>query len=91
MAEILIEYSGAYPNLCSGKLVATIDGKRWEFPDGCMSPGGSEWIDDNLDRHVEKGPWSISDWPQGFPEELKDELTAAVNENVTWGICGGCV
>ena len=91
MAEIKIEYDGAYPNLCSGKLIATIDGKRWEFPDYCMSPGGSVWFDDDWCEHVEQGPWSISDWPQGFPEELKGELVDAVNENVTWGNCGGCV
>jgi hypothetical protein len=91
MIEINIEYDGAYPNLCAGKLIATIDGRRWVFPDYCMSPGGSVSFDDDFNEHVTQGPWSISDWPKGFPEEMKEQLVEAVNENVTWGNCGGCV
>jgi len=91
VSEIIIEYDGAYPNLCSGKLIATIDGKRWEFPDYCMSPGGSVSFDEDWNAEVTQGEWSISDWPNDFPESLKSELVDAVNANVTWGNCGGCV
>lgn len=90
MADIKIDYNGAYPNLCSGKLIATIDGRKWVFPDYCMSPGGSVWFDDDWCKHVEQGPWSISGWPADFPKDLKAELTDAVNSQVTWGNCGGC-
>ena len=91
MSEIVIEYDGSYPNLCSGELVATIDGKRWEFPIYCMSPGGSIIFDDDGNENITQGPWSISSWPEGFPEGMKNELTDAVNSNVTWGNCGGCI
>jgi len=91
MSEILIEYNGEYPNLCSGKLIATIDGRRWIFPNYCMSPGGSVSFDSDWNEEVTQGPWSISDWPIGFPGNLKAELIDAVNDKVTWGNCGGCV
>jgi len=45
--NIKIDYDGAYPNLCSGKLTVTVEGseikranKVWSFPSHCMSPGG---------------------------------------------------
>jgi hypothetical protein len=31
--NILVEYNSAYPNLCAGKLIVTIDGKKWDFPE----------------------------------------------------------
>jgi hypothetical protein len=91
MAKITVEYNGSYPNLCSGQLVATIDGRRWVFPDHCMSPGGSVPFGDEWNEHVTQGPWSISEWPEGFPEDLQSELIEVVNGNVSWGNCGGCV
>lgn len=89
--KIKIEYSGGYPNLCSGILAVVVDGKRWRFPDYCLSSGGSVWFDDDWNEHVEEGPWSISEYPEGFPKELKDAVEEAVNEQVPHGCCGGCV
>lgn len=35
-----ISYDGAFPNLCSGTLVLKINGKRREFPSGCLISEG---------------------------------------------------
>ena len=86
-----IEYDGGYPNLCSGGLVVTIDGKRWVFPSHCLSSGGSVWFDAGWSEHIESGPWSISEWPEDFPEDLKEETEREVNYQIPWGCCGGCV
>lgn len=86
-----VSYDGDYPSLCSGTLVLSLDGKDIEFPSYCMSSGGSVWFDDEWDEHVEDGPWSISEWPEGWPESAKAEVENVVNENVPWGCCGGCV
>ena len=89
--KIGIEYDGAYPNLCSGALVVTIDRKRWEFPPRCLSSGGGVWFDDGWTEHVESGPWSINKWPEGFPEDQKKAVQDALNREIPEGCCGGCV
>lgn len=88
--DIAIEYDGEFPNLCSGTLVVTIDGKRWNFPDFCMvSGGGVSWGGE--EDVVDKGPWSINNWPRGFPEDQKTAVLDKINEVVPWGCCGGCI
>ena len=89
--DIQISYDGEYPNLCSGKLIVYIDGKSWEFPDYCLVSGGSVWFDNDWCEHVEKGPWSIEEWPDGFPDEMKQPVECAVNSSIPLGCCGGCV
>jgi len=91
MSEIKIIYDGAHPNLCSGKLIAVVDGVKWVFPDYCLSPGGSIGFDDDWNEHVEQGPWTITEWPGLLPENLKEPIEDAVNEQVEWGNCGGCI
>ena len=83
--KIEIEYDGAFPKLCSGVLVVTIDGTRWKFPPYCLSSA-----DDNLSRddvgwleHLLSGPWSISEWPEGFPEDQKKAVQDALNVEMT--------
>jgi len=89
--SIEIEYNGKFPNLCSGDLVVTIDGVRWGFPSYCLSSGGNVWFDDDWSENVEEGPWTITEYPRGFPEELKADVTREVNEQIPHGCCGGCV
>lgn len=89
--DIRIAYNGAYPNLCSGQLVVTINEKKWEFPNYCLSSGGSVWFDGDWSEHVEDGDWSIREWPKGFPEKYKEAVTDKVNEEISHGCCGGCV
>ncbi len=89
--KIKIEYDGDYPNLCSGKLFVTVDDKRYEFPDCCLSSGGTVWFDDDWSEHVEEGDWSVSNWPKGFPDKFKQDVEEAINEQIPHGCCGGCV
>ena len=93
--NIVVKYDGEYPNLCSGNLIVIIDDKEWEFPDYCLSSGGhicggahTDW-----DMWTTEGPWSIIDWPEGFPDDkyLKLNVIEAVNSSIRWGCCGGCI
>lgn len=86
-----VSYDGSYPNLCSGNLVMELDGKEVRFPKYCLGSGGSVWFDEDWDEHVETGEWTISEYPDGFPAELKDYATQLVNDNVEHGCCGGCI
>ena len=86
-----VSYDGKYPNLCSGRLVLSIDGKDVTFPNYCLSSGGNVSFDDDWSEEVTSGDWSISEFPKDFPEELKQEATDIVNENISDGCCGGCV
>lgn len=89
---IKVNYDGSYPNLCSGKLVVVLDGREWEFPPYCLHSGGGVWFsDDYAEVYVEDGPWSIDEWPEGFPEEDKEAVVERINEEIPWGCCGGCV
>jgi hypothetical protein len=87
-----VSYSGAYPNLCSGRLVLKQGKKDWVFPDYCLrSGGGAGFSNAYQDAHVIKGKWAITEYPKDFPEELKEEATELVNEKVHKGCCGGCL
>lgn len=88
--DIFIDYNGEYPNLCSGDLKVTIDGKQWVFPNDCMVSGGSVY-DNGNDYVVIEGPWKIDEWPKEFPENLKSGVLDEINETVEWGCCGGCI
>lgn len=84
-----VSYNGAYPNLCSGKLILNIDGNDIEFPDFCMHSGGTVWFDKNWNEHVEYGDWRV-DVPEEYTH-LADEIEKCVNDNVPCGCCGGCI
>lgn len=91
MRKIEIQYDGDYPNLCSGHLVVTIDDVVWDFGKYCLSSGGCAYFKDDWKDVVEQGEWSITDYPKGFPEELKEAVLRKVNEEIPWGCCGGCL
>ena len=86
-----VSYDGSYPNLCSGILKMRLDGVDITFPAYCLMSGGSVWFDDDYNENVDKGEWRITEYPDYFPEELKAQAEALVNENVPLGCCGGCV
>lgn len=86
-----ISYDGEYPGLCGGTLIMNLNGEDITFPSFCLSSNGSVWFDDDWDEHVTSGPWSIEEYPDNFPEELKERAEYLVNENVTFGCCGGCI
>ena len=76
-----IKYDGDWPNLCRGNLVVFLDGKKWKFPQYCLSSGG---------HHDPPRPWSVKEWPKGFPDDQKWRVVDAVNEKLGCGCCGGC-
>ena len=89
--KIKIKYDGSYPNLCRGDLKVYVDGTLWQFPDYCLSSGGSVSFTENWQEVVTSGSWDVSEWPKGFPEELKDAVISAINSEIEQGCCGGCV
>ena len=56
--SIEIDYDGEWPNLCSGRLIVTINGKQWEFPNYCLSSGGSVSFDKHYNETINYGPWT---------------------------------
>jgi len=86
-----ISYDGAFPNLCRGTLIVSLDGKEIVFPEYCMCSGGSVRFTQNGKEIVMQGKWRITEFPIDFPLELREELEDLVNANVRWGCCGGCV
>lgn len=93
MMDIKIDYNGKYPTLCSGNLKVTVDGKLWQFPPFCLYSGGGVWFDFGNERneHVKYGEWTICDWPENFPEKLKDVVMKKINAEIPYGCCGGCI
>lgn len=86
-----VSYDGKYPNLCSGTLVLELDGQIVTFPEHCLSSGGSARFDEDWREQVESGPWTIDEYPEGFPEELYEQAEYLVNANISYGCCGGCI
>jgi hypothetical protein len=84
-----INYTGAYPNLCSGILTLEIDGKVVDFPKYCMHSGGCVGFDNDYNEYVEYGDWSV-DIPEEYLE-YEEEILQVVNNNVPQGCCGGCI
>ena len=75
-----------------GQLTVTIDGTVYNFPDNCLTSGGSAYFTDNYSQaHVEEGPWKINKWPNNFPKEYKKATLDEINANIPWGCCGGCL
>lgn len=89
--HIKISYDGKYPCLCSGHLTVTVDGTLYDFGRYCLSSGGSVSFNEDWSEHVTSGPWSISQWPDNFPDDLREAVTTAVNRDIPPGCCGGCV
>ena len=91
MEDIRIKYDGAYPNLCSGHLEVYIDNKLYDFGKYCLCSGGGVYHNEDWDMWTESGEWSIEDWPEDFPEDMKDAVLKIINEEIPWGCCGGCI
>lgn len=97
-----IEYTGKYPNLCSGVLTLEINGKTYRFGNSykgknLLEPfwnsGGSCGFRKNYsNEYVNKNEWIIN--ANDLPNELKQyvtEIDEVFNANVPFGCCGGCL
>ena len=88
--KIEIDYDGAYPCLCSGHLVVTIDGTPYDFGYFSLESGG--YIADDWES-VYTDEWIIKKYPTNFPndEKLKKAVLKAINKKIEHGCCGGCI
>ena len=87
-----VSYDGAYPNLCSGTLVLSVDGENISA-DFCLMSEGEAGVILGGEERIIKGPWRVKFWRfekvLTFPEMAR--ITELVNQNVEWGCCGGCI
>lgn len=85
-----IDYTGSYPNLCSGILRIEINGEELTLSNVLRS-GGTCGFDEYWNDYVTHGTWEVD---LGCYPELKkfeNEITEVVNKNVPQGCCGGCI
>jgi hypothetical protein len=86
-----VSYDGKYPNLCSGTLVLEVNGKtyKWGNHSGIIYSGGG--LLHNYEGTY-NGEWNV-DYAK-INDEIKDyaeAIDACINENITYGCCGGCI
>ena len=87
-----ISYDGAYPNLCSGTLVLSVDGQEVAAMD-CLYPGGEACVDKDGDEYISEGPWKVK-WDKfsiPFTFHEMAHITKLVNQYVEHSCCGGCI
>lgn len=93
-----VNYTGRYPNLCSGILTLEIDGIEYTFGASWKEPKadfGKFWCSGGgITRNYEaySGEWQIdvNDLPEQF-RKYATEIDDVFNSNVRWGCCGGCI
>ena len=88
--EIKIKYDGKYPCLCMGHLLVIVNGIEYDFGNYSLSSGGSVSFDEEWNSEVTEGEWSV-DFPENFPNDLKEEVLNRINEEIPHGCCGGCI
>jgi hypothetical protein len=75
--KIETEWTGSYPNLCSGSWLITIDGENLPIPD--------DKINNDMNTYGIYSSWHFEDWSEVF-EDYGDglECSAWIDENKTW-------
>lgn len=91
----IVSYSGRYPNLCHGVLKLRIN-KKLVSLENILTSGGQCGIDSKTwESHVTQAPWRILDRDWGkvpdWVKPYKDDILHAVNKNIPYGCCGGCI
>lgn len=86
-----IEYTGKWPNLCSGVLVLKIDGKRETFGINQLYPRFWHPAGNYLSDISVQDEWAIDvmELPEQF-RKYAEEIDNVFNNNVEYGHCGGC-
>jgi hypothetical protein len=91
MAELtFVSYDGNYPNKCSGTLVLALDGVEVVFPKYSLSSAGCISFGGYRNEEVREGRWTIPEFPEGFPDNLKSQAVDLVNSYIGGDCCGGC-
>lgn len=86
---------------CGAKLKVTIDGESFIIGDiiefegkeyyPLLRSGGNVYFDEEMDEHIEYGPWTVVDIPEKFIDR-KEVLEEKINEIMPiQGCCGGCI
>ena len=88
-----ISYDGKFPNMCSGTLILSIDGKKVTFGKNGENPHFwySGVIFENPNDY-RKGTWQVNE--SFIPNEYlcyKKELKEIVRKYLPQGCCGGCL
>ena len=93
-----VNYTGRYPNLCSGILTLEIDGTEYTFGSSWQKPeanfdkfwcsGGG--ITRNYEAYSDEWQINVDDLPEQF-RKYATEIDDVFNSNVRWGCCGGCI
>jgi hypothetical protein len=68
-----------------------VDGASYELQ-YVIDSGGSARFDSEWNGYVDHGQWTID--KDNLPNEIKqyaNEIEQVVNDNVTYGCCGGCL
>lgn len=86
-----IDYTGKWPNLCSGTLTLEIEGEVVRFS---YEQGNRFWYSGGCCQgfNIIREPWIID--RNDIPEKYRKyyyEIVHVFNENVEWGCCGGCI
>lgn len=93
-----VNYTGRFPNLCSGTLTLEIDGVEHTFGGSYREPKAefeSFWcsgggITADYDAVSDKWTINVNDLPEQF-RKYAQEIDEVFNDNVQWGCCGGCI
>ena len=103
MAIEFVSYSEKYPCLCFGKLVVKIDGKEVSFGSiarikadypAFWASGGSVRFTEDWEPIVTSGEWQLSADEKNYPKriwKILPQILQVMNDNVTYGCCGGCI
>lgn len=97
-----VEYTGKYPNLCSGILTLKINGvvakfgnvyksKTALYPRFWCSGGNCGFSNGYMESYINRGEWLYDGGLPHFLKRYEGEIMRVFNENVPYGCCGGCL
>lgn len=89
-----VDYTGKYPNLCSGILTLKIDGKKVTFGHHGKGMYPMFWVSGGYctDDTCCSAEWNIlyNRIPEKY-QKYAEEIDNVFNVNVEHGCCGGCI
>ena len=73
--------------LCGSNVILRINGQKIEFDHILSSGDYVSWGEEDV---IEQGPWTVQCLPE-YLEKYKKEIAEVINNNISWGCCGGCI